>query len=117
MIGTGLGWTLALGGVSLVISFALGTLLGVVAAWRRHGRIDSWLPPALSFLGAFPYFWLAMLVLYVFGFMLRLVPAAARVHDPDLRGRGVADVLRRRRAATPSCRRPPSCSRRWAGGC
>jgi peptide/nickel transport system permease protein len=83
VIETGLGWSLGLGGVALVISFTLGTLLGVVAAWRRNGRIDSWLPPALSFLGAFPYFWLAMLLLYLFGFTLHWLPLQ-HAHDPDL---------------------------------
>jgi peptide/nickel transport system permease protein len=83
VIATGLGWSLGLGGVALLISFTIGTLLGVVAAWRRHGRLDSWLPPALSFLGAFPYFWLAMLVLYLFGFTLHWFPLQ-HAHDPDL---------------------------------
>jgi peptide/nickel transport system permease protein len=83
VIATGLGWSLGLGAVALVISFTLGTLLGVVAAWRRGGRIDSWLPPALSFLGAFPYFWLAMLVLYLFGFTLHWLPLQ-HAHDPDI---------------------------------
>jgi peptide/nickel transport system permease protein len=83
VIGTGLGWSLGLGGCALVVSFTLGTLLGVVAAWRRGGRLDSWLPPALSFLGAFPYFWLAMLVLYLFGFTLHWFPLQ-HARDPDL---------------------------------
>jgi peptide/nickel transport system permease protein len=83
VIGTGLGWSLGLGSVALVLSFTIGTLLGVVAAWRRHGRLDSLLPPALSFLGAFPYFWLAMLLLYLFGFTLHWFPLQ-HAHDPDL---------------------------------
>jgi peptide/nickel transport system permease protein len=83
VIGTGLGWSLGLGGFALVVSFTLGTLLGVVAAWRRGGRLDSWLPPALSFLGAFPYFWLAMLVVYLFGFTLHWFPLQ-HARDPDL---------------------------------
>jgi peptide/nickel transport system permease protein len=83
VIGTGLGWSLGLGVIAVTISFTLGTLLGVVAAWRRNGRLDSWLPPALSFLGAFPYFWLAMLVLYLFGFTLHWLPLQ-HAHDPDI---------------------------------
>jgi peptide/nickel transport system permease protein len=83
VIGTGLGWSLGLGVFSLLVSFTLGTLLGVAAAWRRGGRVDSILPPALSFLGAFPYFWLAMLVLYLFGFTLHWFPLQ-HARDPDL---------------------------------
>jgi peptide/nickel transport system permease protein len=87
VIGTGLGWSLGLGGCALLVSFTLGTLLGVVAAWRRGGRLDSWLPPALSFLGAFPYFWLAMLVLYLFGFTLHWFPLQ-HARDPDFAATG-----------------------------
>jgi len=74
VIGTGLGWSVGLGTLALAISFTLGTLLGVVAAWRRHGRLDSWLPPALSFLGAFPYFWLAMLAIWLFAIKIHWLP-------------------------------------------
>lgn len=74
VIGESLGWTLLLAGTAVVFAFVLGTLLGVVAAWRRGGMFDSIAPPALIFLGAFPYFWLAMLLLYVFGFLLGWFP-------------------------------------------
>ncbi len=74
VIGTGLVWTLALTGVAVVLSFALGSLLGVLAAWRRSGWIDSVLPPLFAFIGAFPYFWLAMLALYALGFQLGWFP-------------------------------------------
>lgn len=74
VIGTGLVWTLVLTGVALMMSFALGTFLGVLVAWRRSGWLDSVLPPLFAFLGAFPYFWLAMLTLYLFGFKLHWFP-------------------------------------------
>jgi peptide/nickel transport system permease protein len=74
VIGTALFWTLWLAGVAVVISFTLGTLLGVLTAWRRGGWLDTLLPPALVFLGAFPYFWLAMLALFLLGFTLEWFP-------------------------------------------
>jgi len=74
VIGESLKWTLLLAGTAVVFAFALGTLLGIVAAWRRGGWLDSIAPPALIFLGAFPYFWLAMLLLYVFGFLFGWFP-------------------------------------------
>jgi peptide/nickel transport system permease protein len=74
VIGTGLMWTLFLTGFAVVISFLLGTLLGVYAAWRRGGYLDSILPPTLVLLGAFPYFWLAMIGLYFLGFVLDWFP-------------------------------------------
>jgi peptide/nickel transport system permease protein len=74
VLGTGMFWTLLLAGTAIVVSFALGTLLGIVVAWRRDGRLDSYLLPALSLVGAFPYFWLAMLALYVLAFRLGWFP-------------------------------------------
>ncbi len=74
VIGQGLLWTVLLVGLAVVISFIIGTALGVFAAWRRGGRLDRWLPPILALVGAFPYFWLAMLMLYIFGFELGWFP-------------------------------------------
>ena len=74
VIGEALRWTLLLAGVSVVISFALGTTMGVIAAWRRGGRFDAIVPPLLMLIGAFPYFWLAMALLFVFGFTLEWFP-------------------------------------------
>lgn len=67
-------WTLALVGFSLVISFILGTLLGVIVAWRRGSNWDTILPPIFTFLSAIPYFWLALVLLYILGFVLDWFP-------------------------------------------
>jgi peptide/nickel transport system permease protein len=74
VIATGLVWTLGLGGVAVVLSFLIGTTLGALAAWRRSGWLDTLLPPVLALSGAFPYFWLAMLALHIFGFTLGWTP-------------------------------------------
>ena len=74
VIATGLSWSIFLAGSALIISFILGTTLGALAAWRRGGLLDSITPPLLALLGAFPYFWMAMLALFVFGFGLGWFP-------------------------------------------
>lgn len=74
VIATGLFWTLLLGGAATLLSFVCGNLLGVIAAWRRGGWLDSVMPPLLIFVGAFPYFFLAMLALFVLGFQLGWFP-------------------------------------------
>ncbi|EDM81866.1 putative oligopeptide/dipeptide ABC transporter, permease protein [Plesiocystis pacifica SIR-1] len=81
VIGNALVWTLVLAGVAVVISFTLGTLGGVLAAWRRGGWLDSTLPPLFVLLGAFPYFWLAMALLFVLGFQLELFPLGHAYDD------------------------------------
>jgi peptide/nickel transport system permease protein len=67
-------WTLALVGISVVISFTLGTLIGVLIAWKRGSLIDSILPPFLTFFSAIPYFWLALIALYVLAYTLNWFP-------------------------------------------
>jgi peptide/nickel transport system permease protein len=97
IIGTGLVWTIFLAGTALIVSFMVGTLLGVAAAWWRHGFVDTVLPPFLALLGAFPYFWLAMVALYVFGFQLGWFPLGHAYGDdvtPGMNAAFVADVLR-----------------------
>lgn len=81
---TGLLWTLYLVGVATLFSFALGTLMGVVAAWRRGGWLDTFVTPVMMLLNAFPYFWLAMLALYIFAITLGWLPRG-HAYDTDLR--------------------------------
>ncbi|MDI1449766.1 ABC transporter permease [Polyangium sp. 6x1] len=95
VLAMGLGWTALLTGSSVVVAFALGSLLGVVAAWRRGSAFDATLPPLLVFLGAFPYFWLAMMLLYGFGFTLDALPLRHAYEDtlaPSLSFAFVASV-------------------------
>jgi peptide/nickel transport system permease protein len=66
-------WTLILVGTATILSFALGTLLGVVAAWRRGGWLDRSLP-AFTFLQATPYFFLALIVIQLFALDWHLFP-------------------------------------------
>ena len=73
VIGQAMVWTLLLAGASLVTSFVLGSAIGVAAAWWRGTWVDL-VPPALTFIAAFPYFWLAMVALFVFGLELGWFP-------------------------------------------
>jgi peptide/nickel transport system permease protein len=64
VIGDALPWTVALVGVTTVISFLIGTSLGVLAGWRRGSWVDGLLP-ATTFLSSVPYFWLGLLAIYL----------------------------------------------------
>ncbi len=59
-------WTLGLLGVATILSFLLGTVIGVVMAWRRGSRLD-WVMPAATFFQAIPYFFLALVLVLIFG--------------------------------------------------
>jgi peptide/nickel transport system permease protein len=92
VIATGLVWTLFLAGLAVIMSYGLGTLLGIVAAWRRGGWLDAIAPPLLLFIGAFPFFWLAMLALFLFGFTLGWSPVRHAYDDHVVPGASVAFV-------------------------
>lgn len=81
IIATSFMWTILLGTVTLIISFVLGTALGVIIAWRRNGVMDSTLPGLSGFIGSFPYFWLAMVALYFLGFKLGWFPMSHAYSD------------------------------------
>jgi peptide/nickel transport system permease protein len=100
VIAGGLRWTLFLGGTAVIVSFAVGSLLGVLAAGRRGGWLEAVLPPALVFVGAFPYFFLAMLALYLFGFQLGWFPLR-HAHGAQTGGLALA-VSVARHAALPA---------------
>ena len=76
IIGQDIGWSIMLGGVAVLISFTLGCLIGIIAAWKRGSFFDTFLSPAMNFLSAIPYFWLALLSLYFFSYLLNWFPLA-----------------------------------------
>ncbi|HEY3610685.1 MAG TPA: ABC transporter permease [Pseudonocardiaceae bacterium] len=82
IIGQEIYWTVILVGVALVISVGLGLALGAVAGWRRGSRLDAGVPLAMLF-SAMPYFWVALLLVYVFAQRLHLFPLSGG-YDPAL---------------------------------
>jgi peptide/nickel transport system permease protein len=67
-------WTLGLVGVATVIAFAIGTLVGVLSAWRRGGRLDAIAPPTLFIVSSIPVFFIGLLFIYVFAVKANWLP-------------------------------------------
>jgi peptide/nickel transport system permease protein len=65
LIAAALPWTLGLLGVATVLSFLLGTLIGVGLGWTRGSWLD-WVIPGATFFQAIPYFFLGTVLLMVF---------------------------------------------------
>lgn len=76
VIGSTLPWTLFLIGVATIVSFVLGTGIGMFAAWRRGTSLADALPVGFTLIASMPYFWVALALLYVFGFSLGWFPIA-----------------------------------------
>jgi peptide/nickel transport system permease protein len=67
-IGKALPWTVVLVGATTIFAFVIGTLLGVYAGWHRGKLGDSTVTIGATFFGAFPPFWLGLLLLYWLSF-------------------------------------------------
>jgi peptide/nickel transport system permease protein len=59
-------WTLGLLLIATIVAFVGGTAIGVLIAWRRGSWAD-WLLPGATFFQAIPYFFLALVVVLIFG--------------------------------------------------
>ncbi|MGY5765060.1 ABC transporter permease [Brachybacterium sp. DNPG3] len=75
IISSSLPWTLVLVGMATTITFLLGITLGTVAGWKRGSWLDS-LIPSTTILQAVPYFWLALLFVYVLSVNLGWFPVS-----------------------------------------
>src|SRR5438067_245487 len=84
IIGQDIGWSIMLGGVAVVISFLFGCLLGIIVAWRCNTALDTVLSPAMNFLSAIPYFWLALISLYLFTYLLNWFPLSGGYDSADI---------------------------------
>jgi len=78
-------WTVMLVGVTTVLSFLIGTSLGVVAGWRRGSWVDGLLP-ATTFLSSVPYFWLGLVAIYLFTGPGSTLPSSQGYSPGDIPG-------------------------------
>ncbi|MCS7146525.1 MAG: ABC transporter permease [Nitrososphaerota archaeon] len=76
LVASYLPWTLGLLIPAILIAWTLGNLLGAWAAYRRRTRVDNVLLPVFLVLSMIPYYWLAMILLYVFAVTFRIFPVA-----------------------------------------
>ena len=68
-------WTVFLISISMIISFSLGVVLGLLMAYRRGGIFDSSLSALASFSSAMPNFILGLLLLYLLALAIPIFPA------------------------------------------
>jgi len=66
IVGQALPWTLGLVGVATVLAFLAGSVIGVMAGWRRGGALDAVLPSVFVVTSALPYFWVGLLLILFF---------------------------------------------------
>lgn len=76
LIGRSLPWTITLLGVTTLLAWTLGTVLGALLTQPNAPRILRFILPPILTLSAIPFFLLGLLLIYVLGFQLRWFPLA-----------------------------------------
>jgi peptide/nickel transport system permease protein len=76
MVAQAVPWTMGLLAMATVISFILGNLIGALMAWAPTPRLLRRLLPLSLMFTSIPYFMLAILLIYTFGFGWRLLPTS-----------------------------------------
>jgi len=73
VLGGEIWWTIGLIGTAAVLSFLIGTTLGVIFGWRRGSRLDAVIPGA-TFLQSLPYYFLGTLLIMFFADKMHWFP-------------------------------------------
>lgn len=74
LLGRALLWTLGLVGIATLVSFTIGTFLGVMAAWRRGTLFDTAVSLIAIFSSSVPAVVVSLITLFTFGYTLRWFP-------------------------------------------
>jgi peptide/nickel transport system permease protein len=75
VLASSLGWTIVLQLPAIIVGWTLGNVLGALAAYLKGG-FDKALMPAAIFLGAFPPFGMAVILLVVFAVRFKIFPSS-----------------------------------------
>lgn len=82
-------WTLGLAGIATILSVFLGTWLGIKSAWRRGTWVDNIFPVVTTVSSSIPYFWLALLLLYILAYLFGWFPLGkpySTIYSPSWSG-------------------------------
>lgn len=96
LLGRALLWTVGLVGIATLISFTIGTFLGVMAAWRRGTLFDTTVSIIAIFSSSVPAIVVSLIALFVFGYTLGWFPngyAADPMLDPSWGWTYISSVL------------------------
>lgn len=81
VIARALPWTIGLLGTSTVIMWVLGLLLGAIIGWKRDKKIPNFITYLTIALSHIPYYFVALIVVFIFAYRLSLFPSSA-AYDP-----------------------------------
>ncbi|HEV7216238.1 MAG TPA: ABC transporter permease, partial [Chloroflexota bacterium] len=68
-------WTMGLLGLSAVLSWVIGLLLGAVIGWRRRAASSQFLTNVALAFSHVPYYFIALILIFFFAYRLALFPS------------------------------------------
>lgn len=74
VIKNALPWTVGLVGLTTILSFILQQIMGIAAGWKRGKKFDSFIVPVSTVFQSVPYFWLALIFVFIFAKKLGWFP-------------------------------------------
>ena len=98
LIDRALPWSIGLLGTSLLVSWALGNVLGAFAGWLRGGKVEKVLIPSCLLFSQVPYYFMAIGLLYLLAYVVPLFPASGVYSvgvKPGLNLEFIVDVIYR----------------------
>ncbi|GHO87473.1 ABC transporter permease [Dictyobacter formicarum] len=83
LIARSLPWTIGLLGLSTVISWVLGLLLGVLIGWKREKKVSEWMTNLCIALSHIPFYFIALILIFFIAYRLDWFPPTS-AYDPAL---------------------------------
>lgn len=71
-------WTVFYITIALVLTFAIGIIIGAIIAYKEGSRLDVAVSSLATFLNSIPYYVAAVLFVYVLGYQLELFPTKGK---------------------------------------
>lgn len=76
-------WTIGLLGISAIIAWALGLVLGCMLGWKRDSAYDKAFTTASLVLSQIPYYLMAVILVLIFTYYLKVLPSGG-AYSPKL---------------------------------
>jgi peptide/nickel transport system permease protein len=70
-------WTIGLLGLSALMAWSIGILLGAVVGWRRGSKISEWVTNFALAFSHVPYYFVALMLVFVVAYRLAWLPPTA----------------------------------------
>lgn len=76
VVAMALPWTIGLMGIATLFSFLIGTVIGIIIAWKRETKLANGVLGVFLFIRSFPYFWFGLILVYFLPSTVRSFPSA-----------------------------------------